>query len=205
MSAGLMDCVKTQLTIIMYGEMDAPIELGMHLSACDFVWVSERLELARSLGELIRLLNNEWMRADNSDNAPLTFCPDQSICCGIDNTTCCRDGHGVWIQEGQVILTPPSSYTSTLPSHQSTTTATASPETSSSTPSSLMRSSKIGLGIGLPIGALIIGLLMYLYIRERRRRTRLETQVVSQRQGDGRSGGVMGEAAMPPYEIPAAM
>ncbi len=70
-----------------------------------------------------------------------------------------------------------------------------------STPTSgLTQSGKIGLGVGLPIGVLVVSLLVYGYVRERRHRQRLETQAHS-RDGENSRSGVI--AIPPAYELPS--
>jgi hypothetical protein len=144
-----------------------------------------------------------------SGDVSITFCPNLSICCGNQNTTCCRDGHGVWIQDGQIISTAPSpSYTftqSALGSNTALSPAVASMTPPMSTPistptSGLTQGGKIGLGVGLPIGILVVSLLVYGYVRERRHRQRLETQAYSQDGENSRSGVI---AIPPPYELPS--
>jgi hypothetical protein len=78
----------------------------------------------------------------------VTFCLDNSICCGWMNTTCCEQGQGVWISNGQVVTTPP-------------------PPTPIS--GGLTLRGKIGIGVGLLIVVVIIGVLAFLYTRQRRR------------------------------------
>lgn len=53
----------------------------------------------------------------------LTQCPDQSYCCGDQNTTCCNEVNDVWIRNGEPTRTNP---TTTQPAISATTSSTAS-------------------------------------------------------------------------------
>lgn len=135
--------------------------------------------------------------------AAITFCPDQSVCCGVDNTSCCANGRGVWIQDGQVISSRPT----VLPSSTHRLSQTSIPPTTSlmtfspaSTHTGLTQGGKIGLGVGLGIGILLIlvlGFLMHLYILEKHRRKWLETQLHYQQPGD------VSVSVMPRAELPS--
>ena len=131
--------------------------------------------------------------------ASITFCPDLSVCCGANNITCCNNGRGVWIQEGQVISSRPTLSPSSRPTSSSTTTSSL---TSSPTPihTGLTHGGKIGLGVGLGIGILLIlvlGFLMHLYTLEKHRRKWMETQVHNQQPEDVRV------SVIPRVELPS--
>ena len=135
----------------------------------------------------------------------ITFCPDQSICCGTQNTTCCRDGHGVWIQNGQVVSTSLSSsvHAPTLSVLGSSSTSLPAP-THVSVSSGLTQDAKVGLGVGISVGVILLSLLAYGYVRERRHRERLEI-LLHDRGGNERGGiGGVGDVGGPPYELPNA-
>jgi hypothetical protein len=118
--------------------------------------------------------------ADFDGYARLTFCADQSICCGNGNTNCCRDRQGVWLQDEKVVFTR-STHTSASSTPNSTTapaSATTTPVSATTAPvlttAGLSRGGKIGLSVGVVIGMLVVSFLIYAYVRERQRRIRLE-------------------------------
>ena len=142
------------------------------------------------------------MRIDETFSA-ITFCPDQSICCGNQNTTCCRDGHGVWIQNGQVVSTSSSSsiYTPTLPTSGSSSASLPAP-THQSSRSGLAQDTKVGLGVGLSVGVILLSLLAYGYVRERQHRERLEILLHDRHRSDRDVGGVVENVEGLPHEPP---
>ena len=57
-----------------------------------------------------RSAGDEGLR--NSTDVRVTECPDRSICCGADNTTCCDEGNGQFIlSDRSLVDTKPSSTT----------------------------------------------------------------------------------------------
>lgn len=71
----------------------------------------------------------------------ITPCSDNSYCCGWMNTTCCQQGQGVFISNGQVVATSPAAtHSSTGVSASSETTAT----TDTSVPSLVLESISFG-------------------------------------------------------------
>ncbi|KAL8830176.1 MAG: hypothetical protein Q9170_005862 [Blastenia crenularia] len=131
----------------------------------------------------------------------LTQCDDGSYCCGLDQTACCDDGQGVTINHsnGQIAISgqitksvaaatsaPSSSATdSTSNTRASTTISSAaaggvatSPTlpspTATSSDSSLSGGAKAGIAIGAVAGVALVGGLLYLLFRERRKRRALQ-------------------------------
>jgi hypothetical protein len=117
-------------------------------------------------------------QSSDTGDAELTKCADGSYCCGSGNTTCCEQGLGYAIVNGEVIpaasanLTT-SSITSSLMTQSVTGTGTsvsasttqASPSassTSTSDKSTLGIGLGVGLGAGLPLAAAILALAVLL-------------------------------------------
>ncbi|KAH0553373.1 hypothetical protein GP486_006558 [Trichoglossum hirsutum] len=134
----------------------------------------------------------------------ITDCGDGSFCCDLNNSTCCQNGQGVFLDgNGQVKLQsspspPPSSLTSSTTtaatplskttSHPTTLITVISPSptsrsssggrvglsgitNSSITTGSLDTAQTIGIGIGIPLGVMIVGALgVMLYFQQKRLR-----------------------------------
>lgn len=94
----------------------------------------------------------------------ITFCSDQSICCGYQNMSCCGTKQAVWISNGQIVTTSPGPSTTSqivssasTPSTQSTNTITSSGSTPSSQPTNSIASSEnTGLSKGAKTGISIV-------------------------------------------------
>jgi hypothetical protein len=123
----------------------------------------------------------------------VTVCADGSYCCD-KFPNCCQAGEGVFLNDvGQTVASPPatvsqSSSTSSLSSLSPTTsTTTFIPTTGSQTPTAISapssasnstytpsaaagKTSKVGLGVGIPLGILVLGGLAAIIIAQRRRR-----------------------------------
>jgi hypothetical protein len=70
------------------------------------------------------------------------------------------------------------------------------------TRSGLAQDTKVGLGVGISVGVILLSLLAYGYVRERRHREKLEI-LLYDRRGDERdeSAGI-GNVRGPPHELP---
>ncbi|KAL0945031.1 uncharacterized protein CTRU02_202918 [Colletotrichum truncatum] len=117
----------------------------------------------------------QWLMSEN--DVQVTECTNGSFCCGADKDaqTCCNEGRGLWIVNGQVTnstasaspSTPPttspasSSSPSTMPTSSSTPEATTSNDTAKT----------IGGAVGGTLGGIAVLSLVAFYLY-RRRRTR---------------------------------
>ena len=115
------------------------------------------------------------MSGHASDYAALTLCDDQSICCGLRNTTCCNAGAGVWLENGQVVSTRSSSPTTSALAGF-TTTPTANERDSIGNADGLTTGGKVGVGVGVTVAVIIIFSLGFIALRERRLRQEAEMQ-----------------------------
>ncbi|KAL8960335.1 MAG: hypothetical protein Q9193_002947 [Seirophora villosa] len=126
----------------------------------------------------------------------VTTCPDNSFCCGEQNTSCCDQGDGVWIRDGlptrinpnatQADPEPdPATATTTAPVSDEaiTTTTPAAPEVTPSPPQStgLKGGAIAGIVIGSFLGVAILGLAFWYFGRRKRR---LATNDVPQHSDD---------------------
>src|SRR5436190_21387855 len=89
----------------------------------------------------------------------ITICSDQSICCGYQNSACCRAGRGVWISDGKVLSTSPAPPTPTKTTDSTSSSTGSGLSPTSSRPvdvnvvdaKSLRRGEKISLAVGLVV------------------------------------------------------
>lgn len=107
-----------------------------------------------------------------STDVKVTECPDKSICCGWDNTTCCSKREGVWIKDGLGTTVDPAAarylanetsiFSVIHPSSNSlspTSLSSPLPHASDSPPQSkpdVSRRQTIGVGIASACGTAII-------------------------------------------------
>ncbi|KAL8788623.1 MAG: hypothetical protein Q9195_007218 [Heterodermia aff. obscurata] len=68
-----------------------------------------------SLRSLIAFSTDSSGNARKATDQIVTPCSDQSYCCGINNTTCCDKGDGVWIRNGLPTKIPPNSADTSSP------------------------------------------------------------------------------------------
>ena len=119
-----------------------------------------------------------------STDIKVTECPDKSICCGWDNTTCCSKREGVWIKDGLGTTVDPSAarylanetsiFSVIHPSSNSlsptslTSLSSPLPHASDSPPQSkpdVSRGQTVGVGIASACGTTIILISLYGLIR----------------------------------------
>jgi hypothetical protein len=86
-----------------------------------------------------------------SSAAELTVCNDSSICCGENNQSCCIKHHGVFLD--------------------------ANGHISSSSSHAIRIGLGVGLGLGIPLIAVVLGIPLWMYLKERRKRRMLETSM----------------------------
>ncbi|KAI4114507.1 MAG: hypothetical protein LQ345_004724 [Seirophora villosa] len=121
----------------------------------------------------------------------VTPCPDNSYCCGEQNTTCCDQGDGVWIRDGSPTrINPdatqagpepdPATATTTAPVSDEaiTTTTPAAPEVTQSPPQStgLKGGAIAGIVIGSILGVAMLGLAFWYFGRRKSRHAKNDTQ-----------------------------
>ncbi|KAL8921386.1 MAG: hypothetical protein Q9172_004038 [Xanthocarpia lactea] len=111
----------------------------------------------------------------------ITPCPDESYCCGSDNTACCNRGDGVWIRDGLPTKINPNSTQKASDAASTTaaaaisgvgaaTTAPAPPDDTSPVSRSrgLAGGAIAGMVIGCLLGVAILGLAFW-YLAKRKR------------------------------------
>lgn len=113
----------------------------------------------------------------------VAHCQNGSYCCD-SNPRCCEEGFGVFLDNtGEIVDSQP---TSSFPSvsSSSSVTATSTSATSSSPPlnnttsSGLSTGAKIGLGVGLSFGVLILcGIIAILVFQYRKRKREVQPEV----------------------------
>ncbi|KAI4227356.1 MAG: hypothetical protein LQ349_006719 [Xanthoria aureola] len=122
-------------------------------------------------------INDEGIPRRDSDST-ITQCPDLSYCCGDKNTTCCEQGHGVWMKDGEPTTINPNA---TQPTSTSAILASAtSPATSLPTPvpspppkpPALSKGAIAGIAVGAVGWVVILAIALYSFILRRKRRRR---------------------------------
>ena len=121
-------------------------------------------------GGIRELITGIVYLASDTGDAELTACADGSYCCGSGNTTCCEQGLGYAIVNGEVIPAASSNLTTSSSTTQSVTgtAARASASTTQASPSASSASTSdkstlgiglgVGLGAGLPLAAAMLAL-----------------------------------------------
>ena len=105
-------------------------------------------------------------------------CPDQSYCCDHRNTTCCQQGNGVWIEDGQpTTIKPNAAQATTVLTTPISETAPADlpppPVPSPPTQSAGLAGGAIaGIVVGAIAGTIIPALAVWLYILRLKNRRR---------------------------------
>lgn len=100
----------------------------------------------------------------------VTDCLDGSWCAGKDNTECCRQKKGVFLDNGTQTSQKATSSATSMPTTSSTTPSTASLPSPHPRDSGLSTGAKIGIGLGVGLGALLVlGLIAFFCLRRRSR------------------------------------
>ncbi|RFU32878.1 hypothetical protein B7463_g3474, partial [Scytalidium lignicola] len=126
----------------------------------------------------------------------VTLCPDGKYCCN-DQPNCCESGSGVFLDGvGDIVSSRPSSTPSTATVSSSTSSTSLPPSTaatttspqgaantssadSSSTSSGLSTGAKIGVGVSIPLGVILISALGVVIWLQQRRIKMVEIQVMA--------------------------
>lgn len=98
----------------------------------------------------------------NGNDVAVTPCDDGSWCSGDSNRECCQSGQGVFIVNGEQVLSPPSQTSSTTPA-STTSLLPTNPSNGLATPV------KAGIGIAVGLVALILLFLFFWLIRRKKR------------------------------------
>lgn len=114
------------------------------------------------------------------DDKVVTECPGGSFCYGNQNFDCCNANQGVYVVNGEQM---PHNFNATSTSSSSTSTTSQSATSTSNAPamtttatspgilgSGLSSGAKIGIGVGVALGGLLVLLLLVWYVMSRRRR-----------------------------------
>ncbi|KAL8668527.1 MAG: hypothetical protein Q9168_006847 [Polycauliona sp. 1 TL-2023] len=109
----------------------------------------------------------------------ITECSDLSYCCGDKNTTCCDQGNGVWLKDGEpTTINPNSTRTTTDAATLASTTASDAVQTvtvsspHSKSTNGLGKPAIAGIAVGAVAGAAILALSIWLFLHQRKRRRR---------------------------------
>ncbi|KAL8921754.1 MAG: hypothetical protein Q9172_003837 [Xanthocarpia lactea] len=103
----------------------------------------------------------------------ITQCPDQSYCCDYRNTTCCQQGNGVWIENGQpTTIKPNATQATTVSTTPISATAPADRPPPPPQSTGLAGGAIAGIAVGAIAGTIIPALAIWLYILRPRRRRR---------------------------------
>ncbi len=121
--------------------------------------------------------DDEGDRRRDVDNR-ITQCPDQSYCCDHRNTTCCQQGNGVWIEDGQpTTIKPKATQATTVLTTPISETAPADlppPPVPPPPPQSagLAGGAIAGIAVGAIAATIIPALAIWLYILRLKNRRR---------------------------------
>lgn len=123
----------------------------------------------------------------------VTLCPDESLCCGAENNSCCENHDGVWIRNGEISKVNPvssswstassaTSSLSTLSLVSSSTNPTLSSSVSPAQSGLISASNDIGAIVGGVVGG-VIGILLSVgaawFISRRRKPSRVHQSAPS--------------------------
>ncbi|KAM0279203.1 hypothetical protein ACHAQH_004748 [Verticillium albo-atrum] len=140
----------------------------------------------------------------------VTICEDGSFCCNND-AQCCERGRGTFLDERGNIIDGPESSSSSR-SSAPTSAAAASTAANGSPPSETTGGSKpqssgsddslglkVGLGLGIPLVAIVSGLGVWFFLTRRRRRERLDTVEVGEAAPCAKGESTLGSTYVPSH------
>ncbi|KAL8820533.1 MAG: hypothetical protein Q9223_001273 [Gallowayella weberi] len=121
---------------------------------------------------------------ENSDNEGddrytvdnrVTLCPDGSFCCDDKNTTCCMQGNGFWIRDGQPTKINPNATQNADSATESSATPAVPPPALAPAPAplksnGLSEGAMAGIAIGAVVGVATLGFALWFWVRRKRRR-----------------------------------
>ncbi|KAL8861908.1 MAG: hypothetical protein Q9178_001777 [Gyalolechia marmorata] len=117
-------------------------------------------------------IDDEGEQRRDVDNR-ITECPDQSYCCDYRNTTCCQQGNGVWIENGQpTTIKPNATQATTVLTTPISTTAPADRPPPPPQSTGLAGGAIAGIAVGAIAGTIISALAIWLCILRPRKRRR---------------------------------
>ncbi|KAL8992966.1 MAG: hypothetical protein Q9169_006698 [Polycauliona sp. 2 TL-2023] len=116
----------------------------------------------------------------------ITQCSDLSYCCGDKNATCCEQGDGIWLRDGEPTIINPNATQATTNAATLASAippATVSPIPISSPPtkstSGLTPSTIAGIAVGTVAGATIVAVGIWFFLHQRRKRRRQDNTSTS--------------------------